>query len=236
MKKLILVLLMVCLVPGLVYSQTSPWPPEGYEVEAFQLMRDSTWQTMGVGDVSANARCFGSFPLDSSCNKDWKIPVKMHASVAQWILWSMTATRWDWFVRKPGHYAADCVSVTICSNQNVLLNFEDFGDLVAVDPDKAIDDTIEVWYAFWGLGTPPTWDDDVWRRSYMLNDPAEWDTIFDSMALHHGRTWKLWARISVSNCNSACEYQDDAFISLYLCCQKSWIDRETGLFIATGGS
>jgi hypothetical protein len=190
----------------------------------------------GEGQEDAYARCFSSFQRDSSCNKDWFIPVKIHASVAQWIRWSMTGTRWDWYVRKPGHYAADCISGTIASNQNVLVNYEDFGDLIAEDTAKAIDDTIEVWYAVWAAGAPPPIGDEAWRRSYMLNDPAEWDTVFDSQALHNGITFKLWNRIYVSNCNSACEYQDHAYISLYLCCQKPWIDRETGFFYPWDGS
>ena len=236
MKKLLLAVVLVCFVPALAWSQASPWPPVGYEVEAFQLLADSTWETMGVGNIAAKARCFGSFPLDSSCNKDWYIPVKSHASVAQWIAWSMTATRWDWFVRKPGCYAADCISGTIASNQNVLVNYEGFGDLIAEDPDKAIDDTIEVWYAVWALGTPPPVLHNAWRRSYLLNDPAEWDTVFDSQALHNGITFKLWNRICVSNCNSACEYQDHAYLSLRLLCQKPWIDRQTGFFMPLAGT
>jgi hypothetical protein len=236
MKKLLLVLLMVCFVPALAWSQASPWPPAGYEVEAFEY--DSVageWLSMGVGSPMAKARCFGSFPADSQCNKDWEIRVKIHASIAQWIEWSMTATRWDWFVRKPGYYAADCISGTIASNQNVLVDYHGFGDLIAEDTVKAIDDTIEVWFAVWPLGTPPPFGHPAWVRSYMLNDPAEWDTIFDSQALHNGITWKLWNRICVGRCNSACEYQAHAYISLKLLCQKEWIDRTTGFFVATGG-
>jgi hypothetical protein len=147
----------------------------------------------------------------------------------------MTGTRWDWYVRKPGWYAADCISATIASNQNVLVNYEGFGDLVALDTAKAIDDTIEVWYAVWGAGAPPPFTDPAWVRAESLNFEAEWDTVFDSPQLHNGVTFKLWNRIYVSDCNSACEYQNDAFISLYLCCQKPWIDRETGFFLPFAG-
>jgi hypothetical protein len=230
MKKLFFAIILVCFVPALAFSQASPWPPPGYEVEAFEFVPGTGFVSMGTGDVMAKARCFGSFPADSACNKDWEIRVKIHASIAQWIEWSMTATRWDWFVRKPGTYAADCISGTIASNQNILVDYHDFGDLIAED-EKAVDDTIEVWYAVWPLGTPPAIDDNAWVRSYMLNDPAEWDTIYDCEALHNGITWKLWNRINVERCNSACEYQDHAYISLILLCQKEWIDRTTGYFV-----
>jgi hypothetical protein len=230
MKKLLLVAVMVCFVPALAFSQASTYPPDGYAVEAFVLV-DGQWVTMGTANPAALAQCWASYPADSSCNKDWQISVKIHASIAQWCKWSMTGTRWDWFVKKPGNYAADCISGTIASNQNVLVDYHGFGDLIALEPDKAVDDTIEVWYAVSGVGTPYPIGDANWVRSYDLNNVAEWDTVYDSQALHNGFTWKLWNRIYVSTCNSACEYEDDAFISLYLLCQKPWIDRETGLFV-----
>jgi hypothetical protein len=230
MKKLLFVAVLVCFVPALAFGQASPYPPPGYAVEAFVCV-DGQWVSQGAGDIRGLAQCWASYPADSACNKDWRIDVKIHASIAQWCEWSMTGTRWDWFVRKPGVYAADCISGTIASNQNVLVDYHDFGDLIALDPEKAIDDTIEIWYAVWGLGTPPPCDDPAWTRSYQMNEPAEWDTVFDSMALHNGITWKLWNRINVSRCNSACEYEDAAWISLQLLCQKPWIDRTTGYFV-----
>jgi hypothetical protein len=234
MKKLFFVAVMVCFVPALAFSAASPYPPPGYAVEAYELV-DGVFVSMAVGGnlahPAAKAQCWASFPADSACNKDWRIDVKIHASIAQWIEWSMTGTRWDWFVRKPGDYAADCISGTIASNQNVLVDYHEFGDLIAEDEDKAIDDTIEVWYAVWGPGTPPPNNDPAWTRSFDLNNTAEWDTVYDSQALHNGITWKLWNKIHVSRCNSACEYQDHAWISLQLLCQKPWIDRTTGYFI-----
>jgi hypothetical protein len=230
MKKLLFVAALVCFVPALAFGQASPYPPPGYAVEAFVCV-DGQWVSQGVGNQMGLAQCWASLPADSACNKDWRIDVKIHASIAQWIEWSMTGTRWDWFVRKPGMYAADCISGTIASNQNVLVDYHGFGDLIALEPDKAIDDTIEIWYAVWGLGTPPPCDDAAWTRSYDMNEPAEWDTVFDSQALHNGITWKLWNRIWVGRCNSACEYEDNAWISLQLLCQKPWIDRTTGYFV-----
>jgi hypothetical protein len=237
MKKLFLLVVIVCFVPALAFSQASPYPPPGYPVEAFNLV-DSVWVSLATADgniahPAAKAQCWASFPADSSCNKDWEISVKIHASIAQWCSWKMTGTRWDWFVKKPGDYAADCISGTIASNQNILVDYHGFGDLIALDTAKAVDDTIEVYYAIWGTGMPPGITNTAWVHSYDLNNEAEWDTVFDSEALHNGLTWKLWNRIRVSTCNSACEYQDDAFISLKLLCQKPWIDRETGFFTNT---
>jgi hypothetical protein len=231
MKKLLFVTAILCFVPALAVAQIPQYPPPGYAVESFALIADQ-WVSQGAGDPTALAQCWASMPAESTCNKDWRIDVTIHASIAQWTKWSMTGTRWDWFVRKPGDYAADCISGTIASNQNVLVDYHDFGDLIAQHPENTVDDTIEVWYAVWGLGAPPGFTDPAWTRSFDLNSEAEWDTLFDSQALHNGITWKLWNRIHVSTCNSACEYEDVAWISLQLLGQKPWIDRTTGGYIA----
>ena len=234
MKKLFFVAVMVCFVPALAFSQASPYPPPGYEVDAWFLTEDSTWKSIGLGDPAAIAQCWASNPDDGNCNKDWEIPVKIHASIAQWCKWSIDGTRWDWFVKKPGDYAADCIGGTIASNQNILVDYHDFGDLIAEDPAKAIDDTIEIWYAVAGA-LPPAFLSTDWVRSTDMNNEAEWDTIFDCLALHNGITYKLWNRIHVSTCNSACEYQAHGYISLKLLCQKPWIERKTGNFQTWAG-
>ncbi len=234
MKKLFLIVALVCFVPALALSQIPLYPPAGYEVESFHLdTLTGQWVANPLGDPSAIAQCWASLEASGSCNKDWHIDVKVHASIAQWSSWHMTGTRWDWFVKKPGDYAADCISGSIASNQNVLVDYHDFGDLVAEVPANSIDDTIEVWYAVSASGTPYPLTSPNWVRSWDLNQAAEWDTLYDSAALHAGITWKLWNRIHVSNCNSACEYNDDAWISLQLLGQKPWIDRTTGLFQRT---
>jgi len=231
MKKLFLLVAMVCFVPALASAQIPYYPVAGYAVEAFHFdTLTGTWVSMGTDNPAALAQAWASLPASGYCNKNWKIPVVIHASIAQWSKWSMTGTRWDWFVKKPGDYAADCISGTIASNQAILVDYHEFGDLYAQVPEATIDPWIEVWYAIWNLGAPPAMTDPAWVRSTDLNLETEWDKIPDSRELHSGITWKLWNRIHVENCNSACEYQDDAFISLVLLGQKPWIDTETGFF------
>ena len=223
MKKLILAVLIVMLVPAAAYSWT--------EVETWYWLEGPAggWVYQGTGDTLALARCWSSFPESDGCNKDFMIPVKIHASIAQWVEWTMSGTRWDWRVRKPGTYGADCITATVQSNQHVLVDYHDFNDLraesVSVNPD------IPIWYYVSELGAQlPGVDDAAWTRSYDLNEEAEWDTLYDSQALHDGLSFKLWNMIEVVECNSACEYQDHATISLKLLCQKPWIDRTKGQF------
>ena len=226
MKKFILAVLIVMLVPAAAYSWT--------EVETWRWIPGpgGGWAYQGTGDTLALARCWSGFPEADGCNKDFNIPVKIHASIAQWVEWSMSGTRWDWRVRKPGWYGADCITATVQSNQNVLVDYHDFNDLrsesVSVNPD------IPIWYYVSDIAAQlPVPDDPKWTRSYDLNDEAEWDTLYDSQALHDGLQFKLWNMIQVVECNSACEYQDHATISLKLLCQKPWIDRTKGYYYET---
>ena len=225
MKTFVIFLFLACmLLPLTAYSQT--------EVETWVWdTNTSAWVYQGAGNVNSLARLWALYPEAGNCNKDWSIPVIIHASIAQWLDWTMSGTRWDWRVRKPGIYGGDCITATIKSNQNVLVDYHDFNDLhsdsVSVNPD------IPIWYHVSELGAalPPV-GSNLWTRSTDMNNAAEWDTIYDSAILHGGIQFKLWNMIQVVNCNSACEYTDHASISLQLLCQKPWIDKSLGIFNA----
>jgi hypothetical protein len=208
---------------------------EGTEVETWYWDADaSAWVYQGTENPQALARCWASLPVQGACNKDWDIPVKVHASIAQWIEWSLSGSRWDWRVRKPGRYGADCITATVKSNQHVLVDYHNFDDLHS--DSATVNAWIPIWYHVSALGAqlPPP-DSPDWVRAIDLNNSAEWDTIYDSQQLHDGIQFKLWNMIQVVECNSACEYQDDANISLKLLCQKWWIDRTTGYFLDQDG-
>jgi hypothetical protein len=226
MKIILAAILMILFLPLVASAQF-----DGTEVETWFWDGDAgMWVYQGVGDVTALARCWASLPTQGACNKDWMIPVKVHASIAQWIEWTLSGSRWDWKVRKPGRYGADCITATVKSNQHVLIDYHDFNDLEA--ESVSVNPFIPIWYHVSEMGAqlPPP-DSPFWTRSFDLNNSAEWDTIYDSQQLHDGLQFKLWNMIEVVECNSACEYQDHATISLKLLCQKWWIDRTTGYFI-----
>jgi len=223
MKTFIFLCLVIMLLPVVASSQT--------EVEAW-YWSGTAWVYQTPGNPENLARCWASYPEAGFCNKDWDIPVKIHASIAQWLDWTMSGTRWDWRVRKPGKYGADCITATVKSNQNVLIDYHGFADLHSDDP-KSVNPDIPIWYHVSALGAalPPV-GSNLWTRAADMNQEAEWDTLYDSIFLHNGIQFKLWNMIEVVNCNSACEYQDHASISLKLLCQKPWIDRSTGYFNA----
>lgn len=180
-------------------------------------------------DPDAGAWCFALNSDLGICNKQlWTLNVTNHASVAQWIEWTISAKNWHWFVRKPGTYIADCITATIKSNYDVYVNYENFADLMYQD-SGGVKQNIPTYYCLAGM-TPPAQGDFI-RAADLNNDD---DLIVDSQELHDGSiTWKLWNMIEVDECNSACEYHNAAIIYISLLGIKSWIDPLTGFFDLT---
>lgn len=224
MKKLLFVAAIVLLATSAMAQD--PVPPTGvYEVEIWVLDENGVYQnTPGlIGQVDQLARCFASNEATGACNKKyWHIPVTVHASVAQWIDFTMTGTRWDWFVRKPGWYAANCITAKVASNGDVLIDYQGFDNL------QGTNNVIPIWYSFGGSITEA--QANGWVPGPALNDD---DDLLDESEywldgrnfLHEGLTWKLFNRIHVVECNTACEYQDVAEIILCLNQQKLWIEQ-----------
>ncbi|KAF2960125.1 MULTISPECIES: hypothetical protein [unclassified Thermotoga] len=168
-----------------------------------------------------NARAFISEGMSGSCNRHvWEIPMTLEVQVAQWVKWSLTGTKWTWFVRKPGIYVANCITATLQSNSDLEIRFSGF-DHLKYATGTSVDDTIEVDYAF---GPQLPIPEDIWTPAPNLNDVTL--LVPDSQILHNGATYKLWNRIHVERCNSASTYRDSGTIILTLKNQKPWIDEE----------
>jgi hypothetical protein len=231
MKKLIFALLIFGLLPVAALAQL---PDPLHEVASWwQNPETGLWEQQSSPvdpNYMAMGRLYAQDGAMGNCNKDFLIPVKITVEVAQWVNWTIGGTHWKWFVRKPGNYAGDCITGWLQSNQDVKIDFEGFEDLLysADNPKPSVNPIIPIWYAAGDFVTPPPKTDPAWRTAAQINtdDPI----IEDSQALHDGIQWKLWNYIHVVNCNSACKYEDDASITLYLMCQKPWIDRSDGFF------
>jgi hypothetical protein len=236
MKKLLIAMIIVGLLPVAAFAQ---FPYPGTEVDSYRYDSLATppWIFMSgpsTPNREALARCFASNKQSGACNKDFLIPFKVHASIAQWIEWDFTGTRWDWFVRKPGNYAANCLTWWISSNQEVVVDFRGFGPLVPESLKYVGQPPIDIWYTFDPPVPLPPKGDPRWISATALNDSLNWFHIPDSQVFHEGKFFKFWNYIHVVRCNSACEYQNDGFVSLTLQCQKPWIDRTDGYFKPQG--
>lgn len=227
MKKIVIGLMVATLIVTLSLSVMAIEPVSqnlGDEHYAWELTEAGTWRGMGKGVLTANARAWSRFPKQGSCNKKkWVIPVTVQASVAQWIEFHLSGTRYIWRVRKPGTYAANSLEATLKSNGDVTINFAGFANLYSGD---SVNKEINTWYAY-GEPTGGVYDPTLtWIEAGDLNTT----TVPDSGDLHDGMTWKLWNKIEVVECNSACEYENNATITLVLQNQKMWINPKTGNF------
>lgn len=223
MKKIVIGLMILTLTVALSLSVMAS------EHEAWELV-DGQWSHMGYVEgypnLQANARAWSRYPKVGICNKtSWPINVTVHASVAQWVDWSISGTRYEWQVRKPGEYAANSLTATLKSNGPVTVDFAGFGNLYSAD---SVNQEIETWYAYGG--TLPGSGDARWIPANALDGVKA--LVKDSVELHDGYDWKLWNKIKVVECNSACEYEDNAIITLVLDNQKDWIEPGSGYFAA----
>jgi|LSQX01.3.fsa_nt_gb hypothetical protein len=147
--------------------------------------------------------------------------VEVRAYVAQWAKWSMDYNGWEWYVRKPGTYYADCITFKVQSNGEVEFSF-DFDNLVREDNEQETNAEIKLWFGYANCDEQPG----QWYEAAYLG-PV---TIPDSTELHDGLVWKLWNKIEVVNCNSPGLYEMTGQITMTLSNQACWIDDETGLF------
>ncbi|MGE5572140.1 MAG: hypothetical protein ACM3ZU_03850 [Bacteroidota bacterium] len=243
MKRMILILTLMAalLTPAAALAQVPP--PTGIPLPAGAVEVDSwyfdgtNWVHMSGPDtdpglrVIALARCWSSNPVQGSCNKEhWTIDFTHHASIAQWIDWTLSGSRWDWRVRKPGTYTADCITATLKSNNAVAITYSGFDDLTRLN-EGGVKQTIDTFYSIGGAVPPGLPGSDAWVRASALNN--EVDTIPDGAGLHEGLQTKLWNMIVVENCNSSCEYEDTGVITISVTNLKHWIDGESGNFKET---
>lgn len=205
-------------------------PPGASEQEVFWFNPETDqWESIGSGGATQLARSWNSGPTFGFCNKAyWDITFTSHASVAQWIDWTLATTRKDWRVLKPGEYASDSIDFTIASNNAVVVSFDGFGDLRYLGPDipEGTQEYIETWY---GVGESfQAANANGWVRAADLNETVY--TIPNSNDLHYGMQFKFWQKILVEPSNNSSEYENVGTVRLGVTNLKYWVDGETGQF------
>lgn len=214
------------------YNPNGEALPAGAQEQEVYWYNPSTqaWESIGLGNTSQLARSWNSGPTHGSCNKAyWDITFTSHASVAQWIDWTLATSRKDWRIRKPGKYASDSIDFTIKSNNDVLVSFDGFGDLEYLGPrdeDPGLEYAIPTYFSV-GASFAEA-DANGWVRASDLN---EWTYTFEnSEALHYGYQLKFWQRLDVQPSNSSSEYENVGTVRLSVTNLKFWIDGKTGKF------
>ena len=220
---------MIVMVAGSILAQDyvpiNPVTPGAAE-SAVWYWDGAAWQPNSeLEPEEINARLWRSGDeVTGNCNKKWwTIDVAVTASVAQWIDFDLSWNQFDWFIRKPGTYAGNCIEACIASNSDVVVDYQEFNNLM---PAIEGNNPIAVYYGFETAQINPLNPEYPWVPAPDLNDDD--DRLVDTEELHYGICWKLWNKIVVIECNSACEYRDDAKIVLTLVNQKEWIDWDDG--------
>lgn len=234
MRKAFLVGLVLSLVMGIAgLSWATEYPVEpGTEAQVWMFTEDG-WEPLPVGGLDNPARAWHAGPSQSgSCNKEkWEISVSSHASVAQWINWSISSSGWNFRIRKPGTYAANCLTAIVDSNADVLVSFSDFEDLRKLEEPMA-GLPIETYY---GFSVGEDINDVQWVEATSLNELM-------ARIPYCRNQFKLWIKLIIRDSftatadypkTRACNYQDDAKVTLQVSVLKNWIDPETGNFLAT---
>ena len=220
-KGLILALVALIVVPALAVMASSPLTVWKLDNGAWVVVFNPDDPEPSYAEP---ARAYKSGDADGRCNKEhWEIEFTTEVQVAQWIEWSVTGTKWSWYVRKPGTYITDCIEFTLKSNGPITISFSGFSSPTYVE-GEAVKDYIDAWYGY-GLGNMPEYLEEMVPAA-LLNESEIF--IPDSLELHNGITRKLWNMIDVVNCNTACTYRDSGLITITLMTIKPWIDPETG--------
>lgn len=205
-------------------------PADATEVSVFEFDQHSgEWVPIGKGNVEQGARSWNSGATQGRSNQAyWDVSFTTHASVAQWVDWSLATTRKDWRIRRPGDYAADSIDFTVRSNNAVVVSFDGFNDLRYLNPDGAPEGARDYIETYYSIG--PSFEAANaagWVRASALN---EMTVPFDAVALADGESYKVWQRLVVDASNPSSEYENVGTVRLAVTNLKFWVDAASGNF------
>jgi len=203
-------------------------------------MDPGTYEWNGTGWVEAQyAKSWNSVPVSSGgmSNKEvHSFTIINHISVAQWVEYTISGTRKDWRVLRPGIYASNSVTAVIRSNNDVIIEFY-ATDPEYEDPEAGVTRTIPKWFSYSTSNTLTEVEENGWVRGsdYSAESPLV-ITLKDSAGLHAGLTFKLWEKIEVVPSNTSSDYEGYGVVTIKLTNMKHWVDPELGDFYPGGRS
>jgi len=145
------------------------------------------------------------------------VDLKFTAAEEPWARFFLSASQWQWDVRRPGDYSAKSVSGEVTGNVDIMIEFSGFADLGCSDANGQ---TIEAYYgAFIG---DKTVEQVIWSRASDFNGqliPIPTSPVIPI-------PWSLWNKISVTSRATANDYSDDAVITFGMINLTTWSDPE----------
>lgn len=137
----------------------------------------------------------------------------------KWARFHLSATQWEWNIRRAGDYAAQSIAGTITGNVDIVISFSGFEDLHCSNPHTP---TVETYYGA-SIGN---------RRV----EEVDWASASDFntrtlLVRQHPNSqepvgWGLWNRVRVRTDHSATEYSDDVVITFAMQNMSPWTDPE----------
>ncbi len=129
-------------------------------------------------------------------------PIRVDVEAVPEAAVSLSATRLDWRVRKPGTYAALATEITATGYGKLSIQFSEFGDPVRSDGTPGTVD------AFYGFGaTLAVVEAEGWVRADMLNGASRVIDLSSPMPV-----W-MWSMIGVGEEDSSTEYESKGVIT-----------------------
>jgi hypothetical protein len=133
----------------------------------------------------------------------------------QWVRYHFSGTQWQWFIRKPGCYAAKSLDACVESNGRVCIDFGGFAKLRACDNSG---DQLDIYY---GVSAPNCQVGGVnWMNCNQMNN--YYIALFGYSYVSY--SWALWQKICVEQCDNAAEYEDKGYIVIDLLNIYPWVE------------
>jgi hypothetical protein len=190
----------------------------------------NTWVKYAANSSGNNARGWISgkqYNEFTCCNgPQWELTITNHASIAHWCKWKMSATRWDWRIRKPGKYIMDGLVLEIYSNQDITLKHEGFGNLICTGDlwKGEVRPEIAAWYTWEPLQANLP-DESHWKTGTAFN--GDMTVPFNRWPNAWGWEGHLFTKLEVDNFAQSCEYERTSKITIKVVNQKDWLENGT---------
>jgi len=127
----------------------------------------------------------------------------------------LSATEWNWQIRKPGVFCSEVMNCTVNSHRDLLVDFEGFANLTNIPSNTQLNTS----YAISQLVPPPP-NSEYWLSANELNSA---DFIIPA---HNEMTWNLWCKVNVTNNIPALEYENRPTITFIIPGIIDWFEPE----------
>ena len=231
-KRSVLIYILITIITIIVFFHISSVLAK----EKQDIIKPTTSRGATKFDQSGNSGKVTPIPVlidprntDTVVNESLGVDIRLSKPDCPWIRYSLSATLWKWMVRKPGIYAAKCLTGTVKSNVDIVINFKGFEDLETYHSigdfnwsDKCSDQELETYYS--ATLSNLTVAQVLWHRACEFNNP-QYDLFIPQNPLTP-TGWSLWNKILVTNDISACNFKDNAAISFEIANLDLWVDPE----------